>query len=174
MAGAVFAAAVVLDPAKPIEGLMDSKKISAKQREALAKTIKQDALCWAVGRSEPSEIDRINILQAALLAMARAVNALAVTPDWLVVDGNRYPPIDIPGEAIVKGDALVPAISAASILAKVARDSEMSFLERLHPGYGFDLHKGYPTQLHQEKMKQLGVTPFHRKSFAPVRSLLDR
>lgn len=174
LAGAVFAAAVVLDPEKPITGLRDSKKISASQREALAAAIKRDALCWAVARAEPSEIDRINILHAALLAMARAVKSLEFTPDWLIVDGNRYPPIDVPGETMVKGDALVPAVSAASILAKVARDSEMTFLEQLCPGYGFDVHKGYPTRLHQQKLKQLGVTPFHRKSFAPVRVLLEK
>lgn len=169
----MFAAAVVLNPEKPIAGLKDSKKLSEKQREVLAATIERDALCWAVARAEPSEIDRINILHAALLAMARAVSTLEPVPDWVIVDGNRYPPIDLPGEAMVKADSQVQAVSAASILAKVARDREMRFLARLHPGYGFDVHKGYPTKLHQEKLKQLGLTPFHRKSFAPVKALLE-
>ncbi|WP_431067586.1 ribonuclease HII [Methylotuvimicrobium sp.] len=172
LAGAVFAAAVVLDPNKPIAGLKDSKKISEKQREALALTIKRDALCWAVARAEPSEIDRINILHAALLAMARAIAMIDPVPDWIIVDGNRYPPIDLPGEAMVKADSKVPAVSAASILAKVARDREMLFLERLYPGYGFNLHKGYPTPLHRQQLMQFGITPFHRKSFAPVKALI--
>lgn len=173
LAGAVFAAAVILDPEKPISGLKDSKKMSTNRRESLAATIKRDALCWAIARAEPSEIDRINILHAALLAMARAVAMLDPIPEWLIVDGNRYPPTDLPGETMVKADSQIAAVSAASILAKVARDEEMSFLERLYPGYGFDIHKGYPTRLHQEKLKQLGVTPFHRKSFGPVKSLLE-
>lgn len=169
MAGAVFAAAVVLDPTRPIVGLTDSKKLTPKQRLALAAEIKQRALSWSVARSEPSEIDRINILQAALLAMSRAFAMLTVIPDRILVDGNQKPPINYPCETIIKGDLLIPAISAASILAKVARDNEMVFLDHVYPGYGFGQHKGYPTALHLQKMQQLGITPLHRRSFAPVK-----
>ncbi len=169
LAGAVFAAAVILDPAKPITGLTDSKKLSPQQRAALAVLIKQSALGWAIGRSEPSEIDRINILQASLLAMSRAFNMLTVRPDQVLVDGNQKPPIDFPCETIVKGDLLIPAISAASILAKVARDTEMIFLDHVYSGYEFAQHKGYPTALHVQKIQQLGLTPLHRRSFAPVK-----
>jgi ribonuclease HII len=169
LAGAVFAAAVILDPAKPIAGLTDSKKLSPQQRLALAALIKQSALSWAIGRSDPSEIDRINILRASLLAMSRAFTMLTVVPDRTLVDGNQKPPINFPCETIIKGDLLIPAISAASILAKVARDSEMVFLEHLYPGYGFAQHKGYPTSLHLQKIQQLGITPLHRRSFAPVK-----
>lgn len=169
LAGAVFAAAVVLDPHKPIAGLTDSKKLSPKQRSELALLIKQNALSWAIARSEPSEIDRINILQASLLAMSRAFAMLTVTPEQILVDGNQKPPIDFPCETIVKGDLLIPAISAASILAKVARDNEMVFLDNIYPGYAFAQHKGYPTALHLQKMQSLGITPLHRRSFAPVK-----
>ncbi|MEQ1635590.1 MAG: ribonuclease HII [Methylococcales bacterium] len=169
LAGAVFAAAVILDPAKPILGLTDSKKLSPKQRAALAAIIKQNALSWAIGRSEPSEIDRINILQASLLAMSRAFKMLTVKPDCILVDGNQKPPINDPCETIVKGDLLIPAISAASILAKVARDSEMAFLHALYPDYEFAQHKGYPTALHLQKIQLLGITPLHRRSFAPIK-----
>lgn len=172
IAGPVVAAAVILDPDRPIEGLTDSKKLTSKQRQTLARLIKQRALAWAVARAEPSEIDRINILQASLLAMARAVASLEPTPDWVMVDGNQYPPIALPGETIIQGDTLVPAISAASILAKVARDNEMEFLDALYPGYEFKRHKGYPTKLHQDKLQQWGVAAIHRTSFAPVRKCL--
>ncbi|WAR46650.1 ribonuclease HII [Methylomonas rapida] len=170
--GPVFAAAVILDPDKPITGLTDSKKLSEKRREALAEQIKANALAWAVGRAETSEIDRINILQATMLAMQRAFSQLSVQPDYIKVDGNRLPPIACAGEAVVQGDALVAEISAASILAKVSRDQEMQVLERLYPGYGFALHKGYPTRLHIEALQRLGVTPQHRTSFAPVKKAL--
>ncbi|MGR9052337.1 MAG: ribonuclease HII, partial [Gammaproteobacteria bacterium] len=142
LAGPVVAAAVILDPARPIEGLTDSKKLTPKQRESLARTIKQSALAWAVARSEASEIDRVNILQASLLAMARSILSLEPVPNRVLVDGNRYPPLALPGEAIVHGDVLIPAISAASILAKTARDADLQFLDRLYPGYDFHLHKG--------------------------------
>lgn len=138
----------------------------------LAEIIKRDALAWAIGRAEPSEIDQINILQASLLAMKRAFNALEIRPNWVKVDGNQYPPIDCAGETIVKGDLTEAEISAASILAKVSRDHEMQVLEQLYPNYEFAKHKGYSTKLHLEKLQQLGVTPLHRKSFSPVKKLL--
>ena len=172
LAGPVVAAAVILDPGCPIEGLTDSKRLTPKQRQVLAQTIKERALAWAIARAEPSEIDRINILQASLLAMARAVTSLELVPDWVMVDGNQYPPIALPGETIIQGDSLIPAISAASILAKVARDDEMQFLDALYPEYEFKCHKGYPTKLHQEKLQQWGVTVLHRVSFAPVKKIL--
>jgi ribonuclease HII len=168
----VVAAAVILDPAKPIAGLTDSKKLTPKRRKQLAEIIKRDALAWAVGRAEPSEIDQINILQASLLAMQRAFNALPIKPDWVKVDGNKYPPIDCAGETIIKGDLTEAEISAASILAKVHRDHEMLVLHQLYPGYEIAKHKGYGTKLHLEKLQQLGVTPHHRKSFAPIKKLL--
>lgn len=168
----MVAAAVILDPTKPIAGLTDSKKLTEKRREQLAQIIKRDALAWAIGRAEPSEIDEINILQASLLAMQRAFNALTIKPDWVKVDGNKYPPIDCAGETIVKGDLTEAEISAASILAKVHRDHEMLVLEQLYPGYEFAKHKGYGTKLHLEKLQKFGVTLHHRKSFAPVKKLL--
>lgn len=170
--GPVVAAAVILDPHRPIQGLTDSKKISAKKREALAKQVKERALAWTITRAEPSEIDRMNILQASLLAMKRAVESLAVQPTWVQVDGNQYPDIDYPGETIIQGDLLVAEISAASILAKVYRDSEMSTLDVLYPGYEFSKHKGYPTKLHKEKLLSLGLTEQHRRSFSPIRQML--
>jgi ribonuclease HII len=163
---------VILDPAKPILGLTDSKKLSEKKRLQLAEQIKTSALCWAVGRAEASEIDDINILQASLLAMQRAISQLEQAPDLAKVDGNRLPKLNCRGEAIVQGDLLVPEISAASILAKVARDQEMQILERLYPGYQFAVHKGYPTRQHLLALQALGITPQHRKSFAPVKKQL--
>jgi len=174
IAGPVVAAIVVLGPHVFIEGLADSKKLAPHHREALASLIKEKAKAWAIGRAEASEIDRINILQASLLAMRRAFEALSIKPDWVKVDGNRYPQIPCPGEAIVGGDQTVPEISAASILAKVARDAEMQILDALYPGYHFAVHKGYPTALHKAKLSELGVTPAHRQSFAPVASLRGR
>lgn len=170
--GPVIAAAVILDPKQPITGLTDSKKLSEKKRELLADTIMQQSIAWAIGRAEPSEIDQINILQASLLAMQRAVKSLSVQPDWLKVDGNQYPDIDYPGETLIQGDLLVAEISAASIIAKVYRDKEMSVLDALYPGYEFARHKGYPTKLHKEKLTELGVTQQHRRSFAPVKKML--
>ncbi len=172
LAGAVIAAAVILDPAQLISGLTDSKKITAKTREVLAATIKQQALSWSIGRAEPSEIDAINILQASLLAMKRAVESLAVQPTWLKVDGNQYPDISCPGETIIQGDLLVAEISAASILAKVYRDKEMSVLDALYPGYEFIQHKAYPTKLHKQKLLALGITEQHRQSFSPIKQVL--
>jgi ribonuclease HII len=172
LVGAVVAAAVILDPTKPIEGLTDSKKLTPKRRLDLAIIIKKEALAWAIGRAEPSEIDRINILQASLLAMQRAFKALSIQPDWVKVDGHQYPPICCAGETIIKGDLTEKVISAASILAKVHRDDEMIVLDRLYPHYQFLQHKGYATALHLQALQQFGVTPFHRQSFAPVKKRL--
>lgn len=172
LAGPVVAAVVVLGPGRGIKGLADSKALTAGQRQILAVQIKERALGWAVGRAEAGEIDRINILQASLLAMNRAFAALAVQPEWAQVDGTRYPDISCYGEAVVKGDQRVAEISAASILAKVARDREMELLDHFCPGYSFAAHKGYPTQLHLACLKTLGVTRWHRKSYGPVRSIL--
>jgi len=173
LAGAVIAAAVILDPACAIEGVTDSKKLTAKKRERLEQEIKQHAIAWAVGRAEVEEIDEINILQASLLAMSRAVKGLSVIPTHVQVDGNQSPSVDYPVEAIVKGDALVPAIGAASILAKVARDRELILLDEQYPEYGFAQHKGYPTKAHFAALEAHGVSPVHRRSFGPVRRLCD-
>ncbi|MGR8933545.1 MAG: ribonuclease HII [Gammaproteobacteria bacterium] len=169
--GPVMAAAVILDRTKPIPGLTDSKKLSAKRREQLADQIRRDAVDYALGRAEASEIDRINILQASLLAMSRAVVMLHYKPDWVRVDGTYYPSIAYPGETVIQGDLLVAEISAASILAKVARDREMLLLDALYPGYGFAEHKGYPTRIHLDRLQLLGATELHRRSFAPVKKL---
>jgi len=174
LAGDVVAAAVILDPARPIAGLRDSKKLSAPRREALALRIKEQALAWAVARATVAEIDQLNILQASLLAMHRAVQALHPQPTYVLVDGNRLPRWDYASEPVVKGDDRVPAIAAASILAKVQRDGELLELERLYPGYGFAAHKGYPTAAHLEALRTLGVTPVHRRTFGPVRALLSK
>jgi ribonuclease HII len=173
LAGPVVAAAVILDPARPIVGLADSKKLSEARREALAPIIREQALAWALGRAEVEEIDAINILQASLLAMRRAVLALSVAPEFALIDGNRCPELSCPAEAVVKGDSRVAAISAASIIAKVARDHEMVALDAQYPGYGLAGHKGYPSPAHLAALQQLGVTPIHRRSFAPVRRLLE-
>lgn len=174
LVGAVVTAAVILDPNNPIEGLADSKKLSEKKRLALATEIKQKALAWALGRAEAEEIDKLNILQASLLAMTRAVEALRIRPQFVLLDGNKIPnDLDIPAQAVVKGDSLVAEISAASILAKVARDQEMEELDRQYPEYAFAQHKGYPTKLHLEKLTALGPLPQHRRSFAPVRKVLE-
>ncbi|QIW15557.1 ribonuclease HII [Pasteurellaceae bacterium RH1A] len=175
LVGAVVTAAVILDPNQPIEGLADSKKLSDKKRQLLAQEIKDKALAWSLGRAEPEEIDELNILQATLLAMQRAVAGLAIQPDFVLVDGNRVPELAMPAQAVVKGDSLVAEISAASILAKVARDAEMEALDKDFPHYAFAQHKGYPTKLHLEKLAEFGATPFHRKSFGPVaRALLKQ
>ncbi len=163
---------VILDTNKPIEGLTDSKKLSDKKRHIYAGQIKEKARAWAIGRAEPSEIDQINILQATLLAMSRAYSQLGLTPDWVQVDGTFYPDIPVAGETVVQGDLKIAEISAASILAKVARDDEMMTLDRLYPGYDFAKHKGYPTKFHLQQLRTLGVTEQHRHSFSPVRKLL--
>lgn len=172
LVGAVVTAAVILDPNNPIEGLMDSKKLSEKKRLALAEEIKAKALSWSLGRAEPAEIDELNILHATMLAMQRAVAGLHIQPDFILVDGNRPPQFSVPTQAVVKGDSLVAEISAASIIAKVARDQEMEELDKQFPQYGFAKHKGYPTKLHFEKLIEFGATPYHRKSFAPVKKVL--
>jgi len=173
LAGAVIAAAVILNPARPIEGVTDSKKLTAKKRERLELEIKQYSVAWAIGRAEVEEIDEINILQASLLAMSRAVTALSVIPTHVQVDGNQCPVVDCSVEAIVKGDALIPAIGAASILAKVARDRELILLHEQYPEYGFAKHKGYPTKAHFAALEEHGVSPVHRRSFGPVRRLCE-
>jgi ribonuclease HII len=174
LAGPVVAAAVILHHERPIEGLADSKKLSEKRREALDQAIRERALCWALGRAEPEEIDRINILQASLLAMQRAVAALTTQPGLALVDGNRAPQLACQVRTIVGGDAIEPSISAASIIAKVARDREMVELDARYPGYGLAKHKGYPTKQHMEALQALGVSEIHRCSFGPVQRLLKR
>ncbi len=177
LAGPVVAAAVILDPRHPIEGLADSKTLSERARERLAPIIRERALAWSVALAEREEIDTLNILQATLLAMSRAVLCLAVRPARVQVDGNRAPRLDDPScciETVVRGDATVPAISAASILAKVHRDALMRALDASHPGYGFAAHKGYGTAAHLGALRRLGPSPQHRLSFAPVREALER
>lgn len=173
LAGAVFAAAVILDPARPIEGLRDSKKLIEARRLALAEQIKTDALAWSIAQCSEAEIDALNILQASMLAMRRAVEGLGMVPTLALIDGNRCPVMQVRSEAIIKGDDKVPAISAASILAKTARDAALLVLHEQYPLYAFDQHKGYPTALHLERLRLHGVSPVHRKSYAPVRELLD-
>lgn len=168
LAGPVVAAAVILDDMRPINGLADSKKLTPKRREALYDEIRARALCCSIAEASVEEIDRLNILQATMLAMRRAVQGLRLKPTKVLVDGNRIPPLDVLAEAIVKGDAKVPAISAASILAKVARDRMLADLHVRHPEYGFDQHKGYGTAQHLEALRRLGPLPEHRRSFAPV------
>lgn len=176
LAGAVYAAAVILDPSRPIAGLADSKKLSEAKRDALAITIKQQALAWGIASVSAQDIDRINILQASLLAMQRAYQAMCdqfhIQATLIQVDGNRKPVFQIPCEAIVKGDSKVAEISAASILAKTARDASLLELDAKYPEYGFAQHKGYPTALHLERLALHGVTPEHRRSYAPVKKLL--
>lgn len=173
LAGPVVAAAVILDPTRPIAGLADSKKLSPARREQLSVEIRAKAWAWALGRAEVAEIDRLNILHASLLAMRRAVAALSIAPDQALVDGNRCPKLACPCEAIVKGDATVPVIGAASILAKVARDAELRELHDRYPQYDFARHKGYPTAAHLDALRRHGPCPEHRRSFAPVAALLQ-
>jgi len=173
LAGAVVAAAVILDPDNPIEGLADSKKLSEKKRDALKIEICEKALAWAVGRAEVEEIDDINILQASLLAMRRAVEALPIAAEHALVDGNKLPKLPCSATAIIGGDAIEPCISAASIVAKVVRDKEMQEMDKRYPGYGLAKHKGYPTKQHIAALNELGVTEIHRRSFKPVKQLLD-
>ena len=172
LVGAVVAAAVILDPARPIEGLTDSKVLTERKRERLAPIIREQALAWALGRAEVDEIDSINILQASLLAMRRAVESLNIQPDHVQVDGNRCPTVACSVEAIIKGDLHIPAIGAASIIAKVARDQEMVALDACYPQYGFARHKGYPTREHLAAIREHGVISEHRRSFGPVRAVL--
>ncbi|MDC5856232.1 ribonuclease HII [Vibrio europaeus] len=172
LVGDVVTAAVILDPSNPIEGLNDSKKLSEKKRQALLPEIKQKALAWSVGRCSPEEIDELNILQATMVAMQRAVAGLDVQPDFVLIDGNRCPQLPMQSQAVVKGDLRVAEISAASIIAKVVRDQEMEELDKLHPEFGFAKHKGYPTKAHFEAIEQHGVIDQHRKSFKPVKRAL--
>jgi ribonuclease HII len=174
LAGPVVAAVVVLNPDRPIKGLADSKALTPGEREYLADAIRLHALAWAIGRAEASEIDAINILQASLLAMQRAFSALTVAPALAMVDGIHAPRISCRTQTVIQGDVTVPSISAASILAKVARDAEMRESCKEHPGYGFAQHKGYPTLGHMNALERLGVCPIHRRSFEPVRRLLSR
>lgn len=172
LAGPVIAAAVILPVERGIAGLKDSKKLTAAARERLAVEIKAKALSWGIGRADISEIDEINILQASLLAMRRAVAALAIAPQLVLVDGDHCPELDCQVTAIVRGDQTVPAISAASILAKVSRDLEMIAMDRLYPGYGFAQHKGYPTRQHLQALAAHGICAIHRRSFGPVQRYL--
>ena len=173
LCGPVVTAAVILDPSRPIEGLNDSKKLSESRREALFDIIKERALAWSLGRAEVDEIDQLNILHATMLAMQRAVAGLSVKPSLALIDGNRCPKLPCAAESVVKGDSRVPEIAAASILAKVTRDREMLEMDQQYPGYGIAKHKGYPTKEHLEALVKLGVTPHHRRSFKPVRELVE-
>ncbi len=173
IAGPVFAAAVILDPDHPILGLKDSKKLSETKRDELALEIKRHAKAWAIAECSIEEIDELNILHASMLAMKRAIDSLPIRPELALIDGNRCPKLAIAAKAIVKGDDKVPAISAASILAKTARDAVMLDLHRQYPEYGFDRHKGYPTAYHLEQLHIYGVSPVHRKTYAPVRKILE-
>ncbi len=173
LAGPVFAAAVILDPARPIAGLRDSKKLSAAKRDELATVIRRDALAWSIALCSESEIDALNILQATMLAMRRAIEGLSVAPTLALIDGNRCPVCSVRTEAIVKGDDKVAEISAASILAKTARDAALLDMHQQYPQYAFDQHKGYPTALHLARLREHGVSPLHRRSYAPVRKLLE-
>lgn len=172
LAGAVVAAAVILNPKKPIPGLLDSKLLDESKREVLDVEIRAKAIAYCIAEASVAEIDQINILHASMLAMQRAIEGLGVAPNLVLVDGNRCPAMDYPCQAIVKGDQRVQAISAASIIAKVYRDRQMVELHKVHPEFGFDRHKGYPTAQHRAAIMQFGVTPMHRQSFAPVRNAL--
>lgn len=173
LAGAVYAAAVILDPSRPIAGLNDSKKLTEKKREQLAVLIKERSLAWCIASASVEEIDQLNILQASLLAMTRAVTGLSLAPSEVLVDGNRLPRWHWPSRAIVEGDALIPEISAASILAKTSRDAEMLRLHERFPAYGFNQHKGYPTAAHLDALRRHGVCEIHRRSFSPVKQQLQ-
>ena len=174
LAGDVIAAAVVLDPQRPIEGLGDSKALTEKRRDALYDQICSHSLAWSIARASVAEIDEINILHASMLAMHRAVDGLSLRPQQVLVDGNRLPRWDYSAQAIVKGDARVAAIGAASILAKVSRDREMLALDLAYPGYGFARHKGYPTKAHMEALRTLGPSVVHRRTFRPVREAIEQ
>lgn len=170
----VWVVACILDPNNPIEGLRDSKKLSPKRREELAEKIKEKALSWSINIATLEEVEKLNVLNATLLGMKRAVQGLLIKPDKVFVDGNRLPELDIPAEAVVKGDDLIPAISAASILAKVERDKVMKELHNMYPQYGFNKHKGYLTKAHLEALKEYGPCPIHRKTYGPIRDLLNK
>ncbi|MCQ2992761.1 ribonuclease HII [Pseudomonas phytophila] len=170
LCGAVVTAAVILDPRRPILGLNDSKKLTEARRELLFDEICEKALSWHIARAEVEEIDELNILHATMLAMKRAVEGLMITPKLALIDGNRCPQLSVPSAPVVQGDSKVPAIAAASILAKVSRDREMAAMELKYPGYGIGGHKGYPTPVHLEALARLGPTPIHRRSFGPVRA----
>ncbi|MEN3111545.1 ribonuclease HII [Uliginosibacterium paludis] len=173
LCGPVLAAAVILDPARPIAGLADSKKLSEKTRDRLALEIREKSLAWCIAEASVAEIDQLNILHATMLAMRRAVEGLALLPQEILIDGNRVPPgLAAPARAIVKGDALEPAISAASILAKTGRDAILREMDQRYPQYGFAAHKGYPTAAHLDALKLHGATPEHRRSFGPVAAIL--
>lgn len=172
LAGPVVAAAVILDPERPIDGLADSKCLTSRRRELLAGAVRENALAWSIGRVDNQDIDRLNILRARLLAMELAVRGLAVPPDHVQVDGNRCPVVACTVEAVIKGDQTIPAISAASILAKVIRDAEMTELDARYPGYGFARHKGYGTRAHLAALEKFGACAIHRTSYAPVRRVL--
>lgn len=176
LAGPVVASAVILDPRAPISGLADSKKLSTKRREELAIEIRQTALAWSVAWADPAEIDAVNILAATMLAMRRAIQGLVLTPGRVQVDGNRLPNLrfegfTIPGEAVVGGDDIIPAISAASVIAKTTRDQKMVELDQIYPGYEFARHKGYGTEVHRDRLRQMGPCREHRHTFAPVRAV---
>lgn len=171
LAGPVVAVAVILDPDQPIDGLNDSKKLSARRRETLAVEIRTRALAWAVAEASVEEIDGINILQASLLAMRRAVESLAIKPELALIDGNRCPRLDCPAQAVVGGDGKIASIAAASILAKTVRDAGMLALHEVYPMYGFDRHMGYPTAFHLQALRTHGPSPVHRRSYAPVAQL---
>lgn len=173
LAGPVMAAAVILDPERPIAGLADSKLLTSKKRDALYEIIKENCLAWAIGCATVEEIDSINILQASLLAMQRAINSLNIKPDLVQVDGQFAPKVNYSVETIIGGDRLIPAISAASIVAKVTRDREMVEYDLVYPAYGFAKHKGYGTAQHLLALKQFGVTPIHRRSFAPINKIIN-
>ncbi len=174
LCGPVVTAAVILDPLRPIDGLNDSKKLTAARREALFDEICEKSLAWCIARAEVEEIDQLNILHATMLAMKRAVEGLSVTPRLALIDGNRCPQLSVPSAPVIQGDGQVPAIAAASILAKVSRDREMCALDLCYPGYGLATHKGYPTPHHLDALRRLGPTIIHRRSFAPVRNLLEQ
>lgn len=174
LCGDVVTAAVILDPNHPIHGLTDSKQLTEKKRRYFFDKIRSRALCFAIGRATVVEIDCLNILQATLLAMQRAVNSLSVTPDFVLIDGNQIPALSVSAQAILKGDTFIPEISAASILAKVTRDQEMKLLDQLYPQYGFAQHKGYATKAHLNAIKQYGITEHYRRSFAPVKAILNK
>lgn len=173
LAGPVIAAAVILDLSKPISGLADSKKLSAKKRQLLFTAIQENALAWSIGHAEVAEIDQLNILWATMLAMKRAIENLVLKPDKVLIDGNRCPDINIDCEAIIGGDATIAEISAASIIAKVSRDAEMLTFDKQFPVYGFAAHKGYPTKKHISALNEHGISPIHRKSFGPVKRIIQ-